>query len=263
MKKIVKTIGVSCVSFCIGLGFSGIASAGEHGNGHEVGHHAHWSYSGDTGPSAWGSMKEEFHACKEGKKQSPIDITSAKATKLNDIEFHYQSFPLNVVNNGHAIQSNSAKKSYIVAGGKKFTLLQFHFHNPSENTVDGKHADAEMHLVHKADDGQLAVVAVLFNKGEGQKALGQVFHNAPSEAGETHNVEGVSVDPAALLPADHTYYRFSGSLTTPPCSEGVLWMVMKETKTISEKSLQKFQHIISGNNRPVQPLNGRVINVKE
>ncbi len=255
MRNTTKLIGISLTALCLSLG--GNASAGEHG------HHAHWSYTGDTNPCTWGHLKEEFHACKDGKKQSPIDISNATATQMNDIEFHYQSFPLSIINNGHTVQANSAAKSYIVVDGKKYTLLQFHFHTPSEHTVNGKHADVEAHFVHKSDDGKLAVIGIFLNKGTGFKELAKVWKNVPEKTGHAETVEGVTVDPSALLPSDRTYYRYSGSLTTPPCSEDVLWMVMKNTKTISAESYGTFHNLYEFNNRPVQPINGRKITLKK
>ena len=250
MKKTLVAIGIA------GL-LSGCGMFGGHhaGGGH---HKAHWGYHGDAGPEHWAELSEDYGLCGTGKAQSPINIEGEQAGDLKPIEFHYQaaSNPT-VVNNGHTIQVNYPAGSYAVIGGKRYELLQFHFHSPSEHTVHGQHADMVAHLVHKADDGQLAVVGILFDKGAENPTLKPVFDAMPKSKGET--TVQASINAADLLPEERGYYHYTGSLTTPPCSEGVNWNVMKAHMPVSEQQVQAFTHIFDKSIRPVQPLNGRTI----
>jgi carbonic anhydrase len=233
----------------------GVSFAGGHG------HSAHWGYEGEIGPAHWGDLSPEYSACKEGKMQSPVDITGAVKADLDDIEFNYNDVPLMIINNGHAIQVNYAGDSSIEVNGKEYKLLQFHFHGPSENTVNGKPYDMEAHLVHKSSDGELAVVAVFMKKGKKNDFIQTLWKYMPEEEGKERSVRSVKINASQLLPADKTYYSFTGSLTTPPCSEGVKWMVMKTPIEVSAKQIAKFSSIFEMNARPVQPLNGRIIKV--
>jgi carbonic anhydrase len=173
------------------------------------------------------------------------------------ILFHYKPSPLKIVNNGHTIQVNYAPGSYAELGGKRYELAQFHFHSPSEHTVAGKHSEMEVHLVHRDSEGGLAVVGVLLRKGHEIAGLQGVWDHLPQNEEET-TVEGASVDASSLLPRHSEFYNYSGSLTTPPCSEGVAWYVMVEPVEVSVEQIGAFQAIVSANARPVQPLNGRV-----
>ncbi|HGX91825.1 MAG TPA: carbonic anhydrase family protein [Candidatus Tenderia sp.] len=230
---------------------------------HHGGHHAvHWSYEGESAPWNWGSLKPEFSACDEGKSQSPIDISQVTISALPDIEFNYSESPLEIVNNGHTIQANYAPGSSMVVGGKQYELLQFHFHSPSENTIGGKAYDMVAHLVHKAEDGQLGVIAVMFKAGDKvNSTIGKLWLNMPEESGVTNQVPGVKINAADLLPPDMTYFNFSGSLTTPPCSEGVNWIVLATPQSVSTEQVKQFTHLFPLSTRPVQPLNGRVVRI--
>lgn len=230
--------------------------AGCRGGGHS--HTAHWSYTGETGPAHWGSLSPDYALCDTGRRQSPIDISEANGSDLPDIEFHYDSTPVEIVNNGHTIQVNYASGSWILVGGRRYDLAQFHFHAPSEHTVDGMHARAEMHLVHKAEDGALAVVGVMLMEGDDNPGFKPVFTRLPEQPGEPRRYSE-TVDASELLPADRRTWRYSGSLTTPPCSEEVRWFVMTEPVMLSRDQLAAFTGIYNGNNRPTQPLNGRTI----
>jgi carbonic anhydrase len=219
----------------------------------------HWSYAGDTGPSHWGELNEQYSACSLGKKQSPVDIAHPQYGKLPAIEFNYKPSELAVVNNGHTIQVNYAPGSSIVLDGKTYDLVQFHFHHLSETTINGQHAPLEGHLVHKSKDGNLVVVAVLFKEGAANRDVSTVWSNLPKAEGSENKPAQVEVNAAQLLPDKHTYYTFPGSLTTPPCTEGVTWLVMVHKMTASKEQIDAFAALYPDNSRPVQSLNGRTI----
>lgn len=222
---------------------------------------SHWSYEGEGSPEHWSSLSEEFKTCQAGMNQSPLNIDHTINAHLTPLETHYVDGPVTLVNNGHTIQAGlkSATSDTITLDGKPFTLQQFHFHAPSENTVHGKHYAMEMHLVHKDANGALAVVAVMFDQGAANAELDKLWATMPEKAEQNVKIT-TQMDLNALVPQDKTYWRFSGSLTTPPCSEGVTWVVLKHPLTLSAAQLVKFTHTMHhDNNRPVQPLNGRLI----
>ena len=177
---------------------------------------------------------------------------------LSDIKFHYSSGKGQIVNNGHTIQVNYPKGSSIEVDGRYYQLVQFHFHTPSEHTVKGKQYDMELHLVHKDAEGHLVVIGVLMEKGEHNQALDVVWEAFPKEAGAPKDLPG-DVNATAFLPAGHQVYRYMGSLTTPPCSEGVKWLLMQTPTAVSATQAQAFQKLFPYNSRPVQPLNNRVV----
>jgi carbonic anhydrase len=228
-----------------------------------AGHSTHWGYEGDIGPAHWGDLSPEFKACKEGKSQSPVDIRNPVKAALKPIEFHYKTTPLKVINNGHTIKVDYERGSYIVVNGKRYDLLQFHFHTPSENTVNGKPYDMEAHLVHKSEDGQLAVVAVFMKKGKENSFIKTIWRHLPVHGGSEKIVSSIKINVADFLPKNKAYYAFDGSLTTPPCTEGVKWLVLKTPVEVSEAQVKKFALIFKMNARPTQPLYGRVIKVSE
>ncbi len=220
----------------------------------------HWEYEGHHGPAHWGEMNKDYEVCGLGKHQSPIDIRKTeKKADLPDLAFDYAASPLKIVNNGHTVQVNLDAGGGLTVAGHAYRLAQFHFHTPSEERVKGKPADMVAHLVHKDDAGKLAVVAVLIRKGKENAALKAVFDNMPIAAGPVHSVDGLSVNVADLLPARHGYYHFEGSLTTPPCSEGVSWYVLSMPVEASAAQIKSFQSLYQHNARPVQPLNGRAV----
>ena len=232
----------------------GPLTAAEHSHaGHE------WSYEGEQGPTHWGDVKSDYAVCKTGKNQSPIDITSATKADLPPIEFVYKPSLLKMINNGHSIQVNYAEGSSISVAGKSYQLVQFHFHHPSEEKINGKSFEMVAHLVHKNAEGNLAVVAVLIKKGQANKFIDTLWAHLPKEEGKEEAVANVNIDASELLPSQRGYYTFTGSLTTPPCSEGVTWFVMKTPVEMSDAQIVKFAHIYKNNARPVQPLNNRVI----
>ena len=224
-------------------------------------HKAHWSYKGDTGPDHWGDLQPDFHQCKEGNKQSPVDISNTKAAahNLSPIKFSYKESGLKIINNGHTIQVNYGQGSSITFDGKTYDLLQFHFHSPSEHTSNGKAHNMEAHLVHKNQDGELAVVGVFLTKGKQNDFIETLWAHLPEKVGKEEAAENVRIQAAQLLPADQSFYRYQGSLTTPPCSEGVVWSVMETPVEVSEEQISRFTAAIHDNARPVQPLNERVI----
>ncbi len=223
----------------------------------------HWSYEGEAGPDHWGALESEFGTCGLGHTQSPIDIrdVEAKPSDLPPIEFHYQPTPLTVIDNGHTIQATYAPGSYITVAGKRYDLLQFHFHKPSEEAVNGKRFAMVAHLVHKDADGKLAVVGVLLAEGTDNPVIESVWKAVPHEQGKAVTSEGVQIDATQLLPADRGYYTFAGSLTTPPCTEGVTWLVLKTPSTVSADEVATFGGHYSMNARPLQPSNDREIRV--
>ncbi len=242
------------VALGLSLPASGLLAADKHG--------PHWSYEGEHGPEHWGHVSSEFKACSEGKAQSPIDLSNAAPEALSKIEFEYASSGLNIVNNGHTVQVNYDKGSSIVVDGSEYGLVQFHFHTPSEHTVDGRSYGNEMHLVHKNDKGQLAVVGVLIEEGEENPAYKAIWSNLPAKAGEERSAEA-AINARELIPSESGYFTYSGSLTTPPCSESVKWIVLKTPVQMSDVQIQDIRSIMNENNRPVQPLNERVLKVSQ
>ncbi len=220
-----------------------------------------WGYTGHAGPEHWANISQEFALCGKGKEQSPINISGAKTSDLPAIQFDYKPGSLEILNNGYTIQVNHAAGSSITVDGEKYELLQFHFHTPSENIVDGKAFPKEMHLVHKNAKGQLAVVGVFTKEGAKNTALDKIWEHMPNKAGGKKMLASVSVNAAELLPADRSYYSFNGSLTTPPCSEGVKWMVLKTPVEASNAQIKQFAEVIGSNARPVQPVHARELSV--
>jgi len=229
------------------------------GCAHVEKHDVHWGYSGAEGPEQWGTLKPEFATCSNGKNQSPVDLRSLTRADLQPIRFAYRPGGNEILNNGHTIQVNYTPGSSISVDGHAFELKQFHFHAPSENHIDGKPYPLEAHLVHADKEGNLAVVGVMFVEGKANPVLAQAWAAMPEQAGAKAALASVT-DAEALLPRKRSYYRYSGSLTTPPCSEGVLWLVMKDPVTVSKAQIEAFEHVMHHpNNRPVQPVNARAI----
>ncbi|MEQ8757260.1 MAG: carbonic anhydrase family protein [Coleofasciculus sp. G1-WW12-02] len=225
-------------------------------------HSVNWGYSGDASPKNWGNLSPKFETCKLGKEQSPINLNDKSASSAKSLEFTYKNTPFKVINNGHAIEVDYKAGSYIEIEGKRYELLQFHFHSPSEHRVKGEAYPMEAHLVHKSQDGQLAVVGVFLKEGQYNPFIETLWANILTHKGE-RIVRGVTINASALPPQDKSYYHYTGSLTTPPCTEGVEWYVLKQPIEISSQQLAKFKSVYSGNARPVQPLNQRVIETKE
>ena len=217
----------------------------------------HWGYAGAEGPENWGSLSPDFATCADGVEQSPIDIPTGAAINAANITFNYSASDVTILNNGHTVQVNYDAGSTMSVGGATYNLLQYHFHAASENTMGGGAAPMEMHLVHANDNGDLAVVGVMLTAGAENAAYASTLGNLPAEAGDPQAVSGATVDAAALLPSSQDYYRFAGSLTTPPCSEGVSWFVMKDAVALSAAQISAFTDLYSSNARPVQSMNAR------
>ena len=218
-----------------------------------------WDYSNAHGPGHWAELSPEFATCKNGHRQSPIDIRDPKKTDLPPIQFDYQSSPLHIIDNGHTIMINYSPGSFISVGEKKYALQQFHFHRPSEERINGKRYDMEVHLVHQDEEGNLALVAVLLQQGEDNPLVHELWNDLPKEKGKEETLNGVQVNVAQILPADRGYYTFPGSLTTPPCSENVTWFVLKHPVTVSAAEIQQFSRLYRDDARPTQPLYGREV----
>ncbi|MCF6253967.1 MAG: carbonic anhydrase family protein [Thiomicrorhabdus sp.] len=218
-----------------------------------------WGYTGATGPIHWGDLSSEFATCKTGKEQSPIDIRPTQDIAQSDVTFDYQTSSMSILNNGHTVQVNFDKGSSISFKGTKYNLLQVHFHTPSENLLMGESYPLEAHFVHASDDGQLAVVAVLINEGQESGFIQKVVDHMPSSKTAAKAVEGVSLSSLDFIPSQKGHFGFKGSLTTPPCSEGVQWLMMKAQTTASKAQIDALHAVMHDNNRPIQPLNGRTV----
>jgi len=218
----------------------------------------HWDYEGAQGPDAWSKLRPEFNKCATGTRQSPIDIRGGIAVDLEPIQFDYRPSAFSVIDNGHTVQVNVEPGNAITITGKRYELVQFHFHRPSEERVNGRQYDMVAHLVHKDAEGHIAVVAVLLDRGSAQSIVQSVWNNLPLEKGDEVRA-GTRIDLSQLLPEDKRYYTYMGSLTTPPCSEGVLWMVMKQPVPISVEQVAIFSRLYPMNARPIQQADGRLI----
>jgi len=220
-------------------------------------HSHHWAYEGKEGPPEWGKIDTTFATCSMGHAQSPIDIKGATVADLPALKFDYKAVPLNIIDNGHTVQINYPAGSKLTVGDKTYALQQIHFHHPSEEQINGHPSDMVAHFVHSDSDGHLAVVAVLLKQGAENSQLATLWRNIPSEKEKAVAVPGVQANVTNLLPADHGYYTFAGSLTTPPCSEGVTWFVLKHPTSISANEIAVFAKLYPENARPIQPLNNR------
>lgn len=222
---------------------------------HDAGH---WSYQGDAGPQSWGRLKPEFAKCASGDRQSPIDIRDGLKLQLDPVQFDYRASSFRVIDNGHTVQVNIAPGNWIEVIGRRYSLVQFHFHRPSEERIEGRAFDMVAHLVHKDAEERLAVVAVLLEQGSAHPLVQSVWNNLPLEKGEEIPAKA-TLDLNALLPTERNYFTYMGSLTTPPCSEGVLWMVMKQPVQISTEQIAIFTRLYPMNARPIQSASGRLI----
>ena len=224
-----------------------------------AGENAHWGYSGHEGPEHWGQLDPKYSICSEGKNQSPVNLTGMVESDLLPLIVNYKSGGNEILNNGHTVQVNYKPGSNIKVDRNEFELKQFHFHAPSENTIEGHSYPMEAHFVHVDKDGNIAVIAVMFKAGENNTELEKAWKHMPGDAGGKGALPE-SVDARLLLPHNHDYYRFNGSLTTPPCTEGVWWLVMKYYQSASRAQIDKFAHTMQHpNNRPLQPANARAI----
>lgn len=248
-------------------GHGATRQAGRAGAAHAAAPHAaaphemHWAYDGEAGPQAWARLKPEFQACASGKRQSPIHIEESATLPgpAEPLQLGYRPSTGSVVNNGHTIQVDLEGDNTLTVRGTTYRLVQFHFHHPAEEKVNHKGFAMVVHLVHKSDDGRLAVIAVLMDPGADSTLLRKVFTYMPLDTADRVRLPAGLVDLNELLPQDQRYYQFLGSLTTPPCTEGVLWLVLKQPVTLGRDQLRLFAQQFPNNARPTQALNGRPV----
>ena len=226
---------------------------------------AYWDYYGKTGPLAWGRLDPAYQACSKGKEQSPIDIRGAHLNKtLQPIEFHYMSGPVSIENDGRRIIVHVNPGGYIVASGVRYDLQQFEFHHPSENAVNGKLTDLDVELLHKSADGKMAVIEVrmAMDRGSPNAVLATLWSHLPKKPGTTEKIAEM-VNAGGFLPADRGYWTYMGSLSTPPCTEGVRWFVFETEISLSLDQVRAFTMLFRLNSRPVQDAHGRRIEANE
>jgi carbonic anhydrase len=226
----------------------------EHGAKAAEKHAVHWGYEGAMGPERWG---DEFPTCAKGKSQSPLDIKGPFEKAHFGVAPDYKSGQLKIINNGHTIQVNVPPGSKLRIDSKPFELVQFHFHRPSENLIDGKAGAMVVHFVHKNDAGRLAVLAVMLKEGNVNPGINKLWTHAPQSEGPEVAPEGVNFNPGNLLPREYEFYSYEGSLTTPPCTEGVRFFILKSHVNIARDQIERFPFKM--NARPVQAQNGRAI----
>ncbi len=227
---------------------------------HAMPSHADWSYRGAGGPDNWAALKPEFAVCGDGRRQSPIDINDGIHVDLAPIEFNYRPAYFRIVDNGHTVQVSVGEGSSIRVMGRVYDLKQFHFHRPSEFRLDGRGYDMEVHLVHQDLDGRLAVVSVMLERGSAHSIVQTLWNNLPLERHSSYAPE-IAIDPNELLPEDRRYATFMGSLTTPPCTEGVMWMVMRQPVQVSLDQISIFSRLHPMNARPLQPQGDRLVKI--
>jgi len=225
---------------------------------HPAGGTPHWSYAGPDGPEHWGDLDPSFAACKSGQRQSPIDIQDAKPADLKAIKFDYKLAPMKIINNGHTILIRYEAGSSITVDGKQYQLVQFHFHHPSEEEINGQKFDMVLHLVHVHADGSAVAIADLLKSGNENPLIRDIWSHIPKETGKEAEFKKVMINAADLLPADQNYFTFDGSLTIPPCSD-VKWFVLKTPVELSPAQIAAFARMYPDNARPIQPTNGRKI----
>ena len=220
----------------------------------------HWSYSGDTGPKHWGDLSTENSTCKAGKNQSPIDLRDKSGigtAGLPQLDIHYRDVPYKVINSGHTLQVNYPLGSYIKVGSRRYELMHLHFHTQSEHKKEGFNYPMEVQLVHKDGDDNFAIMGILFQEGEFNEQIQTVLDHLPKKIGKQEIYKSVRLNPVMFMPGNTEFYKYSGSLTTPPCTEGVYWMVFKHTLEASAEQIQQMNEVMGENSRPVQAMNAR------
>lgn len=247
-RTVLKGIAVACACPACGQ----IAEAAEAGA-------PHWTYEGHGGPEEWGNLSPAFQSCSIGTQQSPVDLVGTHTATLGDIKIAYQPHGLTVVNNGHTLQVDIRPGSNSIEfEGAKYDLIQFHFHHPSEHLIGGQRSAMELHLVHKGESGALTVLGVMLVPGKASGIFQQILDTMPDKEGKK-SASGVTIDMSYMLPAERKYFRYAGSLTTPPCSEVVNWVVFKQPVEVSEGQIKRFAGLFPMNARPPLPLNRRFI----
>ena len=241
------------------------AACASRAHGPAATHGPHWDYGPDHGPARWASLDPANAACASGTRQSPIDIVPGEAVRpappagVTELRAVHREHAADVVHNGHTVQVDDPGADTLSLGGEPYALVQYHFHSPSENTVAGRPFPMEMHLVHRSPGGALAVLGVLIEEGAENAAFAPLWSQLPRHAGAAIHLARGAVDVDAMLPRDRAAWRFDGSLTTPPCTEGVTWLVFAQPIALSARQIATFRAVMDGNSRPVQPRNGRVV----
>lgn len=259
MQSTMRVVAI-CLCISILLPLSSIAREQDPKSSQPSAQASHWSYAGDTGPDYWGDLAPEYAACKRGQMQSPIDIRGAQFERLPGLSFQYRSSPLTIVNKGYTIEVAYESGSYLRIGPKRYELKYFHFHTPGEHTINGWRADMVIHIVHQDSLGKIAVVAVPVVAGRRRNVmLDRLWDYAPKSVGEGEYYPHVGIKPTFLLPSKRAYYAYSGSLTTPPCTEGVRWIVLQTPLQVSAKQVRRFQQMMGRNARPLQAVNARAV----
>jgi carbonic anhydrase len=226
---------------------------------------ANWSYEGKTGPLMWGKLDPAYEACSRGHEQSPLNIRGARLNKaLDPLEFHYIAGPMTLENTGHGIVAHVDTGSFMVATGVRYRLIELDFHHPSEHPVKGTLSDMEIDLVHRSDDGKMAIVAVRLNQDRSfpNALLATLWEHLPVKAGTSTKVTEM-VSAGGLLPGDRGYWTYVGSEVTPPCTEGVRWFIFEQDLSISRAQLSAFANLFKMNTRPIQDAHGRRIEANE
>ncbi|MGH6828305.1 MAG: carbonic anhydrase [Rhizomicrobium sp.] len=221
-----------------------------------------WSYNGLRGPAHWGTLDPDYALCNQGRAQSPIDIEKTRVAPLPDLHFSYRPGPLTITNNGYtALRADylPGNGNILEVGGKRYELAQFHFHHPSEERIHGKAYAMVLHLMHRDGQGRIVGVAVFVREGRANPAIAELWRSMPEQPAADHPIPGARFNPAALLPANRTYYSYQGSQTAPPCQEGVTWFVLKTPIEASAGQIESFAKLYPHDVRPVQPLDGRVV----
>jgi len=246
-RALLRMATASCL-YCLGGGTSHA----------ESGHGPHWSYDGATGPEHWGELSPAFKVCQLGLEQTPIDLTTAVQGSSDPVALDYRALPVRIINNGHTIQVDADSGCSCTIGGASYQLVQFHFHHPSEHLLDGRAFAMEVHFVHKSTDGALAVIGVFVEPGAYNSSLQLILDQMPQSSGSHVTLAGV-LDPGGLLPISHAFFRYRGSLTTPPCSEGLTWTVFRNPIEASPDQIRQFAALFPNNSRPVQPRHRRFL----
>jgi len=218
-----------------------------------------WSYSGEQGPEHWAAMSPSFGAC-TGERQSPVDLRGGRTIGYSPLSFRYRSNALSVLNDGRSVRVEDPPGSYLLAGGREYELTGFHFHVPAEHLINGYQADMELQLEHRDHQGRMAVVSVLLQAGRRMNStLTRIWEHMPGSPDQRFYGRQTGINPLFLLPNDRSYYTYVGSLTEPPCTEGIDWFVLAEPVEVDASYIQRFVQAVGTNARPVQPLNGRAV----
>ncbi|QRY81109.1 carbonic anhydrase family protein [Pseudomonas sp. PDNC002] len=223
---------------------------------------AHWTYSGDQGPAHWGELGSAL--CASGHEQSPIDVEKSQIqpqkVDTSELKLHYGKVPLKLINNGHTIQASAAEGDTLTYKGTEYRLLQFHFHNPSEHQLGHQSYPMEMHLVNQDKEGHLLVLGLMIKEGRANKELAQLWKHLPAKEGqEVQLAAGLAPNLAKLVPAASHHLFYHGSLTTPPCTEGVQWVLFEKPIEMSKQQISQFHQLFPDNHRPTQSATGREV----